>query len=258
MLTQNGLMDKEKQKFLTEVLRQPYTSSIPKKWEDNKEIVLATMKFNGHLLQDASLRLKDDKEVVLAAIRDKAYTLNYASARLRDDKEVVLAAVRKKTWSLNKASSRLKDDKEVVLTSVRGNGASFKFASARLKDDEEVVLTSVRTAGYALMHASPRILNNKEFVLVAIAYAVKNYERAFEFLSTRLQNDIEVVEAALTSNIHSIEHLMNVETLDKLNPSLFTQEDRISIYNFFIQAEAQHTQGKHLFLHAKMKRHFLS
>ena len=200
MLTQNGLMDKEKQKFLTEVLRQPYTSSIPKKWKDNKEIVLATMKFNGHLLQEASLRLKDDKEVVLAAIRDKAYTLNYASARLRDDKEVVLAAVKTHTWSLNKASSRLKDDKEVVLTSVRGNGMSLKFASARLKDDKEVV------------------------------------------------------EAALASNFHSIEYMMNVEALHKLNPSLFSQEDRTRIYNTFIQG----TQEKDLFLHAKMKRYFLS
>ena len=90
--------------------------------------------------------------------------------------------------------------------------------------------------------------------------AVKNKPRAFEYCSQRLKDDKEVVEIVLTIDMGELTLVTSYssQVLPLLNPSLFTQEDRIRIYNAFMEAEAQLTQGKDLFLHAKMKRHFLS
>ena len=58
----------------------------------DKEVMMAAVKKNGHMLEYASEELQSDKEVVLAAVAQKGDALCYASEGLRGDKEVMIAA----------------------------------------------------------------------------------------------------------------------------------------------------------------------
>ena len=90
---------------------------------------------NGLALQYASERLRDDKDVVLAAVKEDGHTLQFVSDRLRDDKDVVMAAVKQEGYILDYASSRLKDDEEVVLAAIKEYAYVLEIASDRLKND---------------------------------------------------------------------------------------------------------------------------
>lgn len=120
-------------------------------YQDDKEIVLLSVKRYGFTLEDASTRLQDDKEVVMKAISGKVYiltssALSHASPRLQDDYEVVMASVKNDGDSLRYASERLRDSRDIVRAAVsgRGYGGALRFANTRFFFDDEILWAAMR------------------------------------------------------------------------------------------------------------------
>ena len=61
-----------------------------------KDLVLMSVKKNGHTLQYASNYLKKDKEIVLAAVKENGYSLRHADHLLQIDKEIILESIKQK------------------------------------------------------------------------------------------------------------------------------------------------------------------
>ena len=62
------------------------------------------------MLRELPKKLQNDKDIVLAAIEKDGMALEYASDKLKGDKDVVLKAVLKRTDALDFASDELKAD----------------------------------------------------------------------------------------------------------------------------------------------------
>ena len=72
---------------------------MPNNLKKNREIILASVKKYGLILEFVPNKFKNDKEIVLQAVKNCGFSLKYASKKLRDDKDIILNAI-KSDWAL--------------------------------------------------------------------------------------------------------------------------------------------------------------
>lgn len=123
-------------------------------------------------------QFKEDKGIVLAAVKHKGSELQYATETLKGDKDVVLAAVGENAWAYRYASENMRGDPDVALLAVKQDPTLLEHTPASIKDNKEVVLAA--------------IVSQPKYSLTTVPKGV-----AFNFASSRLQNDIDVVLAAV-------------------------------------------------------------
>jgi len=152
-------------------------------FNDEPKIMFEVLQLNGALLSWAADSIRNNKTVVLAALEASEDCSNIifknASSRLRNDKAVVLAAVRKSWRAIQYVSARLQDDREVLVAALALEVGALQFASDELRDDFDLIIDAIR---------------NKSV-------------RAFDFASRRLQQDPEILFAAISEDkkyIHSV------------------------------------------------------
>ena len=152
-------------------------------FNDEPKIMFEVLQLNGALLSWAADSIRNNKTVVLAALEASKDCSNIifinASSRLRNDKAVVLAAVRKSWRAIEYVSARLQDDREVLVAALALGVGALQFASNELRDDFDLIIDAIR---------------NKSV-------------RAFDFASRRLQQDPEILFAAISQDkkyIHSV------------------------------------------------------
>ena len=101
----------------------------------DKELVLVAMRQGGRLEFVPSFQ--NDKEVVLESVRRCGVSLQFASEACQNDKEIVLAAMQQNGYGLQFASEALRDDEEIVSAALRHYGDYDShvlcFASLRLQ-----------------------------------------------------------------------------------------------------------------------------
>jgi len=110
----------------------------------DREIVLTAMKDSK---EPASLEIvieefKDDKEIVIAAVKRNGHDLKWASNRLRLDREVVLSATKysKSTiMYMKRIPEKFKHDKEIILSVLIRSPNDFASLPEYLKRDEEFI-----------------------------------------------------------------------------------------------------------------------
>ena len=202
--------------------------TLPKKFRDDRDVVLLAVTSYGQAMEYASERLRDDPEIVLAALSHvylAHQTFQFASERLRDDREIALVAVKRDRFAFEYASERLRDDDELVLAAaeyadqlglqhvserlrakreivtaaVKGRGRDLEFASEDLRADRRVVLSAVNDDGRALQFASAELRADREVVLAAFTGSRFYGANALEFASEELRADREVVLAAVSA-----------------------------------------------------------
>ena len=101
----------------------------------DKELVLVAMR-NGGWLEFAPA-FQNDKDVVLESVRSCGVSLEFASEACQNDKDIVLVAMQENGYGLQFASEALRDDEEIVSAAVRGYADDpshvLRFASLRLQ-----------------------------------------------------------------------------------------------------------------------------
>ena len=110
------------------------------------------------IIQTFPEHLRNDREVVLAAVKQNGHALKFASPSMKKNEEVVLAAVQQNGLALQHALLSMKNNEKVVLAAVEQNGHALKFAWRRLKNDEEIALAAIRQNSNALEHVGKDFL----------------------------------------------------------------------------------------------------
>jgi len=184
----------EQMRWLTKV-KDSWTSLIeaPKEVRADREVVLAALQRNGHVLRYASEELRRDREVVAEAIKQDGCSLQWALKELRADRDLALEAVKHNGLALGHTANSLRGDKELVGAAVIQNFGALKFAAATLRADRDFILQVVRRNGKALRFADEALKDDREIVLAAI----KSNSRAILYASKELQDDTEVQCEAL-------------------------------------------------------------
>jgi len=194
---------------------------------DDEDMMIAAVKYQPNIFRYASTRLKDNENVVKSCIASAGLRyeiniiFNFVSERLKDNKEFVLKLAESYNI-LEDVSDSLKDDEDVVFSCVASSHRlridnNFNLASERLKNnkefvlklakffsilkdvsetlkhDKDVVLACFKTYYHQFKDASTRLKNNKDFIMELITKQCGVYQ----YISMNLQNDIDVIRAAL-------------------------------------------------------------
>jgi hypothetical protein len=145
-------------------------TSIPSNFEDNIEIYLNLVKYNGVLIYFASRSIKDNKVIVMNAVKSNGLALAYVSERLRDDKDVVLASVSLLGTSINYASNRLKNDRIVIFTAIIESGVVIRMMPQQYMNDKNFIINILRHNPCAFKYINFEIRFDKEVEWVSKRY----------------------------------------------------------------------------------------
>jgi len=148
----------------------------------------------------------NDSEFMQYVVQFDADVLKLTSVAVRDNMEVVTAAVTKKGSVFQYASEGLRNNKQLVMRaiqqqtilSVSEGGHALQHASLRLRSDKKVVLRAVQTCGLALEFASEELQDDIEVVRAAIQPLHEWLKgHPLRFASERLRDNIDVVSEAM-------------------------------------------------------------
>lgn len=184
--------------------------NIDEDLRNDREVLLAALKVDGHALQYASEELQRDTTIVYAALRETAFALQHVPEDLRRNPEVVLFAVQKNGLALQHADHRLQSDPELVFTALCERATSLTHHQEELRgvikcivskarvlmDDRKFALSAVRAVPPVFEFVSSRLTADEELAFIA----VKNNPAMMCFVATELQSQKQFVLAAVQAN----------------------------------------------------------
>lgn len=217
---------------------------ISEKMRCNTEIIKATLKKNGILLEHVPVEIKSDNngvteiktdDVVEIAVRQNGLSLQYAQSKQiqpfldssgsKTHRDLVKIAVKQNGLALQFVEEATK--KPIVLEAVRNNGNALKyakppFAEHNFQNDDCLVLAALEKTGAALEFASEDIRKNPTFVLKACTndgYALK-----YSLVPLEHKRYLEIVKAAVRSAPGSME-LVSKSVREDIRRELQEEED---------------------------------
>ena len=160
----------------------------------------------GNAMREASRRIAADREFVLEALTttDEEYVADvfrHVDVSLRNDAAVAKVAVQRNGASLEFASSELQDNAELAVLAIKNNIHAAKFCSEALLKSSEFVLKTLHL-GCTLYHAHESLTHDRSFMLEAVSIQ----GASLSYASCEVQEDREVVLAALRENPNSVAH----------------------------------------------------
>lgn len=154
---------------------------LPKKYQDNKNIVTKILELNGLELEFASNNLKDDLDCVITAVRRNEYAIKHSSDKFKSNLncfiEVLLAT--KKSHIVEFFSDDIRDNEKAFLEAAKFDGLNnidgkaggvIKFASDRLKCSKDFLMEFIEIAPFVLDYIPKDIAKDKDIKLKAKKY----------------------------------------------------------------------------------------
>lgn len=172
---------------VTPILRELTLTISRALGETDKDGLLKDIKKNPAVFAETTDAFKGDKDVVYQAVSRNGMMLEHASSEMRNDKEIFLAAVRKHHKAVAFASEDLRKTLHELAMGTEEEYMGY---------DYKVVSNAVNRNGLALEFATDEWKDDKNLALVAVA----KHAEALQFVSERLRNDVEVVQAAIRNN----------------------------------------------------------
>jgi serine/threonine protein kinase len=172
-----------------------------KEIQNNKNLVLISIKANGMAFNHASQELQKDGDVILAFLKVRR-TSDTNISEIKCGPDVMCKLVSFKGDILKYASEEYKNNPSIVLSAVKQNGISLKYASNELRNNLKIVLAAVKSDGLSLEYASEELRNNQDIVL----NAVKKSESSLIFASETLKNDKKIVLTAIMKKGNLLKH----------------------------------------------------
>ena len=185
--------------FSTE--EKPSLAYLPKKFQDNKEIVLSMIEKDVDNLKFVSDRLKNDNDFIVKALKINTSSENFLKENLinNKDKNVLLA---RSYVSFFELGEEQKNDKDLALKVLSNNGHQLKYyTSEEIKSDKNIVLNAIKNNPIAFKWASNKLKNDKNIALVAMKRGMN-----LKYASDKLKDDFDVVMTAVKSNYNALEY----------------------------------------------------
>ena len=106
---------------------------------------------------------QNDKDIVIATLKHDGNDLIHASDFLRRDPEVVLVAVRQNGLALRWANNLLSENKMVVLTAVQQDGTALQYAAHPLRADPDIAITALHQTPLCMPIIAPSLRSSPDF-----------------------------------------------------------------------------------------------
>lgn len=170
--------------------------------QNNKALVLLSVKSHGRNLKFAPAEFKNDYDIVMEAVSNMASAIRFASTGLKNDYSLAKIILNQSSYALKHLSPTLQDNDELVDMAVSRYGGSLEFASDRLKNNKELVLKAIENHPNAIKHISPELQEDIEIAKIALFNAYENIKNKnddvendfFQHISVSLRNNFELLQ----------------------------------------------------------------
>lgn len=171
-----------------------------KGYEDDREIMLASVKRYGEKIQLASERLLGDIELLKAAYKSNCYAfgddpkLQKYKKLVVQDRDFIIANIREKPkyWDVA-IEPEYADDEEIVTLAMEKSMMAYIDASERLRDREDLARKAVVYDGEYLEYISERLRSDRCF----IESIIKENPSALEYVKEEFASDRDIVRLAV-------------------------------------------------------------
>ena len=171
-----------------------------------RQMVLDALRGNRAVVELLNFpEFQNDREVLEASMINKPHNLMYANVRLRGDRELLRDAVARDGSLLSYASEALQDDYELVLIAAKNDGLALAFASERLKSNPDIVTAALQSNGGALRYASESIRSDPHFARLAVSYR-DPVAKVSLYLSRPFRGNKELMMIALERDYQNFKH----------------------------------------------------
>ena len=141
--------------------------------------------------------VKNNKELVLAAVRWDWHDLRYASEELKNDEEIIRVAISKSAYAVQYASKELREKKELMELAINKNGYMFMFTEGEIKTDITLIKFALSKDESAAIHIPPESMKKQKFVLSILPqlkpkYIPKEFLQKKKFVMKALQLNLDV------------------------------------------------------------------
>lgn len=174
--------------YVETLLKPPISQRVLQLLND-KDFILAAVRWQGMALEFAHPDLRKDKDIVLAAIQQNGMALQFSDYALRKDRKLVLSAIYQNAKALQFADHSLRSDKELVLSAVRRDNQVFKYATLKLRRDKQTVLEAVTIFSGNLESADLSLENKKSLILSLVQKKPSTCDTLFFSAGKHLKND---------------------------------------------------------------------
>jgi len=143
-----------------------------------KKTLIQFLELGVPLLDVAPRKFLYDKDVVMASVKYNRNSLKLASDRLKDDEDVVLNAISKEFTEFMLASNRLKNDKKFIIKCLKISGRVLQLVATKFKSDKDLVTQAVKTDYWSIQYACPYLQNDIELNYLAFKDNIKKFHIA--------------------------------------------------------------------------------
>lgn len=173
-------------------------------YNDNKQIVMEIVNFDGKQLEYASDRLKNDMEVVLVAIENSLGAYCYVSKEIKDSKEKILEIMKKRAVPLMWLNPYLQEDEDIILALIKRKSpfALFENLNDKFKNNKNIAIAAIESNGLNTQHVLSSLLDEK----MALS-AVRQNGKAIIYIPKEINNYDNIVFEAIKNDGYCLEHL---------------------------------------------------
>ena len=183
-----NIKDIDDKNILTEIIKRDWSKLKyvnPELIEKN--IALKAVSENAFAFSYIPEKLQNDREIVLTTIRNKGSLFDSIDSQYYQDKEIIFEAIKSEPFYFPKLSKKIEVDSEIALFAVKQEASNYLFLDEKYKKDKEVIKNVLKN-GNNLVLFDAKNRNNTEIVEIA----VKNNPESIKYASKELQEHFQL------------------------------------------------------------------
>ena len=203
-----NIKDIDDKNILTEIIKRDWSKLKyvnPELIEKN--IALKAVSENAFAFSYIPEKLQNDREIVLTTIRNKGSLFDSIDSQYYQDKEIIFEAIKSEPFYFPKIAKKIEVDRDIALFAVKQEASNYLFLDEKYKKDKEVIKNVLKN-GNNLVLFDDKYRNNPEIVEIAI----KNNPESIKYASKELQEQFKSENTKKTKKLENISLFENIDS----------------------------------------------
>lgn len=183
-----NIKDIDDKNILTEIIKRDWSKLKyvnPELIEKN--IALKAVSENAFAFSYIPEKLQNDRDIVLTTIKNKGSLFENVDSQYYKDKEIIFEAIKSEPSYFSKLSKKIEVDRDIALFAVKQETSNYLFLDKEYREDKEII-ENVLKNGNNLVLFDDKYRNNPEIVEMAI----KNNPESIKYASKELQEQFQL------------------------------------------------------------------
>lgn len=154
--------------FIKKIKKDPFAMLfVSRSIKENKMAILQIMHIDVSFVEYVPKKWRDDKEIMMLAIQKNIFMYQYCSEKLKSDIDINLCLVNQDGTKIHWIPS-LFQNRKIKISSVQENGLSLQYFSDSFKNNRRMVCLAMKNNVRAIRFASENIRNDRKIIFKVI------------------------------------------------------------------------------------------